>query len=278
MWVLVVVWFAFASAVVIRPNKHWNEPLVSQSLWNKSTRPTRQRFCGGVISRCLVRSQGMKVLGTLVGRSQFVQAQLRPVTDSHRDLFGFRTFPIFRLYGFCCGIAMGVEQTFCFVQFSLAPQRSTLLEHDGAMRRCLNGLLGSDVPHESPVLHWEVGITEQFPSPAAKSAGGPLSPQCTCASPCSRWAGRCSVATGRAKPACASSRELQGTVVVRGSGSAPWEELVQGALPTTDDLDEAHGWRFLVKRVVEDCFFSVLRWHHGRVATHLLSHSGALSL
>ena len=72
---------------------------------------------------------------------------------------------------------------------------------------------------ESPVLHWRVGIVEQFQGESSSLLGqlGGLSPHC----PRSWRLDRGSVVTGRAWPANASSREMQGTIVGRGYGSAP---------------------------------------------------------
>ena len=53
---------------------------------------------------------------------------------------------------------------------------------------------------------------------------------------------------------------MQGTIVGRGYGSAPWEDLIRGVVPR-DDLDDAepgvkHGWQFQATQKVEDCYLS----------------------
>ena len=70
---------------------------------------------------------------------------------------------------------------------------------------------------------------------------------------------------GRACPAFASSREMQGTIVGRGCGSAPRGKTSSEALVPRNDLDDAEpgvkqGWQFQATQKVEDCYLSRAMW------------------
>ena len=229
--------------------------------------------------------QGVKVLGTPLGHTEFLKAQLREVINSHSILW--ERIPS----------VPDLQSAWLLLVFCTASRANYLLrsvppdvadeyarDHDDAMRRCMSQLLDVEIPDES----WAVaslplsvgGLGLRFASRMSTPAYWASWADCLhtvqqrhpavgdqISSALSRGA------PGRYLDAAASCRERLLDVSFE---APPREDLQRGALPRQHELDDAepgvkrHGWQFLSGALCPfPCAPPFARRPTGRFAIHV---------
>ena len=219
--------------------------------------------------------QGVKVLGTPLGHTEFLKAQLREVINSHSILWErIPSVPDLQsawlLFVFCA--ATRANYLLRSVPPDVADEYAR--DHDDAMRRCMSQLLDVEILDESwavvslPLSIGGLGLRNASQMSTLVYWASWADCLCTVQQRYPAVGDQISSALSRGAPgryldAAASCRERLLDVSFE---LPPWEDLQRGALPRQHELDDAepgvkrHGWQFGASQKVDDCFLSGALW------------------